>query len=73
MGVYGLIKIDELLKRSYFDYAFERRARDVAAIGAVTAIAYLLIARKHRNFYDWIPLATSLSMLAVWTAICATL
>jgi hypothetical protein len=73
MGIYGLIKINELMKRSYFDYAFEGRAGDFAAVGLVAAIAALLIVRKYRMLYDWAPLVASLWMLLVWTAICATL
>ncbi|MGC1869852.1 MAG: hypothetical protein WA700_02735 [Acidobacteriaceae bacterium] len=73
MGIYGLIHVDQLSRRNFFDYGFERRAATVAYLGLVTAIAWLLLGHKWKNLPAWIAFAVSLWMSLVWTAACMTL
>jgi hypothetical protein len=73
MGLYGLVKLDELAKRSQLDYGFEGLAWLFAVLGVIAAIFCLLVIRKGCKLFDWIPLAVSVWMFVVWAAVCSTL
>ncbi len=73
MGIYGLIHIEQLSRRNFFDYGFERRAGMIAFLGLAAAIAWLLLSHKWKNPPAWIAFAVSLWMSLVWTAACMTL
>ncbi len=73
MGIYGLLKLDELAKRRPFDYGFEGLAWLFAVVGVIAAIFGLLVLRKSCKFFDWTPLAVSVWMFVVWAAVCSTL
>jgi hypothetical protein len=73
MGIYGLIHLDQLSRRNFFDYGFERRAATLAYLGLAAAIAWLLLSYKWKNPPAWIAFAVSLWMSLVWTAACMTL
>jgi hypothetical protein len=73
MGIYGLIHIDQLSRRNFFDYGFERRAGTVAYLGLAASAGWLLLGHKWKNPPAWIAFAVSLWVSLVWTAACMTL
>jgi hypothetical protein len=73
MGLYGLIHLEHLLRRNFFDYGFERRAGTIADLGLAASITWLLLSRRWKNPPAWIAFAVSLWMSLVWTAACMTL
>lgn len=69
-GVWGLIRLDELAKRSPFDYGYEGRAWMLAVIGFVSASIWVM---RSRQWCSWATLVTSGWMAVIWMMICATL
>jgi hypothetical protein len=73
MGIYGIIHIGQMLRRDFFDYAFERRAWDLAGLGFILTVAWLILQHHWRNLPGWICLSCCFFMLLVWSATPMTL
>lgn len=69
-GVWGLMHVDELAKRSPFDYGYEGRAWLLGAIGFLSALVWVVRSRQ------WCSRGTLILagwMSLVWMLICSTL
>ncbi len=73
MGIFGLIELKQMIRRSPLDYGFERRSLMFGLIGVAMGMVCVIANRKDRKLRDWIPLAISLWITIVWSLICTTL
>ena len=69
-GVWGLIILDQLSKRNRWDYGYERRCFDLAFIGGVATLVWVIRSRKLPAF---LTLAASLWIGILWMLNLSTL
>jgi len=73
MGIYALIHIDQMRQRDLLDYAFERQAWNIAGLGFIVTVVWLILQHRWRNLPGWMCLSCCFFMLLVWSATLMTL
>jgi hypothetical protein len=69
-GLWGLIIIDQLTKRNQFDYGYERHSFDLAFLGFLGSLIWLI---RSRNLSSTLALAASLWITIFWVLDLGTL
>jgi len=69
-GLWGLIVLDQLRKRDYFDFGYERHCCDLAFWGSLGAIIWII---RARNIASSLALIASIWISTIWMLDIATL
>ena len=62
-GIWGLIIIDQLAKRNRFDYRYEGRCFELAFLGLLGTLIWLI---RSRNLASTLTVAASLWITVIW-------